>query len=88
VQVAQDLGVGFKLGRKEFSQRGKSCGRGSVWIAGVGGFVVDDPPCLPAFGLRLESGSEDAVYANDVNGAETASDDSHPSDLTLGIRVG
>ena len=83
VEVAQDLGVGFKLGREERAQLGKR--RGGVEMAGVGGFVVDDPPGVLAFRLGDEAGAEYAVHAYVGEGA---GNDSGPADFAGGAGVG
>ena len=83
MQVAQDMGIGFELGREETAQLGQ-CRRG-VEIVGVRGLVIDDPPCIPAFGERMKAGAEDAVHANR---GEPSCDDSRPADFAGSIGVG
>jgi hypothetical protein len=80
VQVAQDRGVGFELGREDTPQLRQ--GRGRVKIAGVGGFVIDDPPGILAFRGRVEAGAEDAVHPD---GVQAAGDHSGPANLAGGL---
>ena len=53
-------------------------------MVGVSGFVVDDPPCIIAFGERVESCAKDAI---DANGAQGACDDAGPGCFAGGIGV-
>ena len=74
MEVAQDFGVGLKLGGEGCAELGQ--GGGGIGNVGVGGFVVDDPPGFGAVGERLEAGAEEAVY---LDGAECAGDEAGPA---------
>jgi len=83
MQVAQDVGIGFELGREETAELGQR--GGCVDIVGVGGLVIHDPPRFIAFRERIKPGAEDAVHANR---GEPSGDDSGPADFAAGIGVG
>ena len=83
VELAQDLGVGLKLGREDRAEA-RHCG---CWVGlvGVGGFVVDDPPDRGALRERSGSGAKDAV---DLHSAQRAGENADPAGFRRIVSVG
>jgi hypothetical protein len=82
VEIAQNFGVGFELGREERAEFRQHCGR--VSIVGMGGLIVDDPPAIFTLRLGCWPGAKDAV---NLNRTQAAGDDSGPANLAGSLCV-